>query len=188
MIQIAPGVRPKTCFFICSVAVSRFFACWQTVREEGKGLPWLIAKDLIEIDRTEGLLIKQNSYIFVIHIMTYVAWQIMTYNDISLHFVIKIKNITFVAKTCNYGIFVPKIYDYTLISSFWGSTGFLDSPTRVMPHWNFVCVKKKNNKVRRQHNNFYGHDNDNDCECWVYEAVSDQGPVWVQRDAIFQGS
>ena len=22
----------------------------------------------------------------------------------------------------------------------------------------------------------------------VYEAVSDQGPVWVQRDAIFQGS
>ena len=29
----------------------------------------------------------------------------------------------------NYGIFVAKIYDYALIDSFWGSAGFLDSPT-----------------------------------------------------------
>ena len=53
----------------------------------------------------------------------------MTNHDISWHFVIKFKNIIFVAKTPSYGIFVVKIYDYTLIDSFWGSAGFLDSPT-----------------------------------------------------------
>ena len=35
----------------------------------------------------------------------------------------------FVAKTRIYDIFVAKIYDYALIDSFWGSAGFLDSPT-----------------------------------------------------------
>ena len=34
-----------------------------------------------------------------------------------------------VAKTHNYNIFVVEIYDYVLIDSFWGSAGFLDSPT-----------------------------------------------------------
>ena len=28
-----------------------------------------------------------------------------------------------------YDIFVAKIYDHSLIDSFWGSAGFLDSPT-----------------------------------------------------------
>ena len=41
----------------------------------------------------------------------------------------KIRNIFFVAKTRSYGIFVVKIYGYALIDSFWGTAGFLDSPT-----------------------------------------------------------
>ena len=45
------------------------------------------------------------------------------------HFVIKIKNIIFVAKTSNYVIFVVKIYDSALIDSFRGSAGIIDSPT-----------------------------------------------------------
>ena len=53
----------------------------------------------------------------------------MTIHDVSWHFFIKIKNLIFVAKTHSYGIFVAKIYDYTLIDTFWGSAGFLDSPT-----------------------------------------------------------
>ena len=38
------------------------------------------------------------------------------------------KNLIYVAKTRNYGIFVAKIYDYALIDSFWGFPGFIDSP------------------------------------------------------------
>ena len=38
-------------------------------------------------------------------------------------------NTYFVAKTRNYDIFVAKIYDYTLIDSFWGFPGFIDSLT-----------------------------------------------------------
>ena len=51
------------------------------------------------------------------------SWYIMTFCRK------KIKNIIVVAKTLSYGIFVAKIYDYALIDSFWGSAGFLDSPT-----------------------------------------------------------
>ena len=45
----------------------------------------------------------------------------MIYHDISWHFVIKIKDIIFVAKTRNCDNFVAKICDYGLINSFWGS-------------------------------------------------------------------
>ena len=50
----------------------------------------------------------------------------MIYHDITWHFVKK-ENIIFVKR--NYNIFVAKIYDCALIVSFWGSAGFLDSPT-----------------------------------------------------------
>ena len=63
----------------------------------------------------------------------------MKYHDKSWHFVIKIKNIILLQKHAmtaflsqkarNYGIFVTKIYDYALFDSFWGSAGFIDSPT-----------------------------------------------------------
>ena len=41
----------------------------------------------------------------------------------------KNKNIIIVAQTRNYGIFVAKIYDYTLIDSFGGFPGIIDSIT-----------------------------------------------------------
>ena len=56
----------------------------------------------------------------------------MIYHDISWHFVIKIKIYHIVAKARNFGIFVAKIYDYTLFDIFWGSAGLIDSPTTTI--------------------------------------------------------
>ena len=77
------------------------------------------------------------------HFMTFydISWCIMIYNDISWNFAIKIKNIIFVAKTRNYGIFVVKIYDYALIDSFWGSVGFIDNAAScaALVHYKITC-------------------------------------------------
>ena len=58
----------------------------------------------------------------IYHIYHDSSWHIMTFCH-------KNKKFHFVTKACNYGIFVQKIYDYALFDSFWGSAGFIDSPT-----------------------------------------------------------
>ena len=49
------------------------------------------------------------------------------YHDISWHFCHTINKIILVAKARNYGIFVAKFYDYSVIDSFWWPAGFSDS-------------------------------------------------------------
>ena len=49
------------------------------------------------------------------------------YHDISWHFCHTINKIILVAKARNYGIFVAKFYDYSVIDSFWWSADFSDS-------------------------------------------------------------
>ena len=71
-------------------------------------------------------------YIYIWYDISYIYdiwWYILIYHDISGNFVIKNKKHHFIAKARNYGIFVVKIYDYALLDSFWGSAGFIDSPT-----------------------------------------------------------
>ena len=70
------------------------------------------------MDRTEKLSIEQKSY-----------QKNRKAIDRTEKLSIEQKTPIFVAKTRNYDIFVAKIYDYALIDSFWGSAGFIDSPT-----------------------------------------------------------
>ena len=79
------------------------------------------------MDWKDWQLIEQNSYIFVIHLASLIY--IMINHDISWHFVIKTKNIIFCCENAQLQHFCRKIYDYALIDDFWGSAGFLDSPT-----------------------------------------------------------
>ena len=75
---------------------------------------------------------------YIMHIITFLpydSWHIMKYHDRSWHFVIKIKDIIFVAKKHNFcrknaqlQDLCPKIYNYALIDNFWGSTGLINSP------------------------------------------------------------
>ena len=81
------------------------------------------------LDRTEGLPIEQNSCI-----MPYIWWV-----NISWHLVKEMKNIIYVAKTRN--------YDYVLIDRFWGSAGFLDSPTSYVT---LVTIAKEDKKTLKK--------------------------------------
>ena len=88
-----------------------------------------IAKDRIDRDDPKQTLLCRE-IAFTWQIMTYhISWYILIYNDISWHFVIKIKKHDFFAKAHNNDIFVAKIYDYVLFDSFWRSAGLIDSPT-----------------------------------------------------------
>ena len=94
------------------------------------------------IDRTDWLSIEQNSYRHFCHTHHDISWQIMTCHDITGYILIHVdkswhimtfchkhKKHHFVAKARIYCIFVAKTYDYRFFDSFWGSAGFIDSPT-----------------------------------------------------------
>ena len=67
--------------------------------------------------------------------MTYYdkLWHIMTYHDTSWYIMTFLLNESWHIMTFRHKnktiIFVVTIYDYALIDSFWGSAGFIDSPT-----------------------------------------------------------
>ena len=66
--------------------------------------------------------------------LSYTLWHILKNHDISWQLVVKIKNIILLRKNA--------VFLYALFDSFWGSAGFIDSPTSLLQWLTFWRIFK----------------------------------------------